>query len=331
MSENKAMTKRCSNCYKLNTGTNAFCSSCGFPLNSPDENVPNPVLGMPKTSPISSISPLGILLIAGLAALVLAATAWLVSSLNSNSAPVSESRSSAKPTEPPATSTDRPVLVLLPTVTPIPKTNSPTPAAQETNPPVITLITPALQNTSDNITPLATVTSRPAPTATVATRAATQNSGTDPSAKTNFSPYQLKGSYKRDDGVLYGRPEIALYGAGSDYNEGTVSLNIQSLPDRKIFLKLVGLDDELAPHCRMQVLINNTVIYDDVTTFPNVRSGDNGEGGASRYWDEMTITVPNSVLKAGINTLTLRNLTPWNGYLGVPYILINSLDFVSQD
>ncbi len=141
------------------------------------------------------------------------------------------------------------------------------------------------------------------------------------------SPYQLQGAYKRDDGKLYGLPEIALYGEGSGYSQGTVNFKLDGKPDRNVYLILTGLDDERAEHCQFQISLNGVVVYDRANSFPNVPNNDNGEGGTPRFWGQLAIPLTPDTFVPGTNTLVLRNKTPWAGYLGIPYILINSLEF----
>lgn len=144
-----------------------------------------------------------------------------------------------------------------------------------------------------------------------------------------FSPYLLNGAYKRDSGTLYGNSEVALYGSGSNYDQGTVSFNVQVLPTQTVYLNITGLDDELATHCNLQVVLNNVTIFNGADTFPNVPNGDTGESGSSRYWGQMQIKLPPNLLQTGNNSLILRNVTPWQGYIGVPYILISNFNFTT--
>ena len=144
-----------------------------------------------------------------------------------------------------------------------------------------------------------------------------------PSAR--FSPYDLAGAYRRSDGALYGRPEVALYGAGSGYNEGTVAFDLRGTVSGDVSLVLTGLDDERAERCNLQVLLNGAQVFNGADSFPNTPTTDNGEGGGDRYWGQMRVTIPASALRQGRNTLTLRNTTPWQGSLGIPYILISDL------
>jgi serine/threonine-protein kinase len=140
-----------------------------------------------------------------------------------------------------------------------------------------------------------------------------------------FTAAQLEGAYDRTDHTLFGRTEKALYGAGSDYNQATINFKLDLAPAGKPVLQLSGLDDERAAHCNFEVLVNGVSIFNGPNAFPNVPNTDTGVGGGDRYWATMTLPVPASALKAGSNTIILRNTTPWNGSLGIPYILINTV------
>jgi hypothetical protein len=134
--------------------------------------------------------------------------------------------------------------------------------------------------------------------------------------------------YRRDDGTLYGRPAAALYGAGTGYSVGTLNFLVEAIPSGPIFLVLTGIDDERAQRCTLEVVINGQTVFSGANTLPNAPANDNGEGGQSRVWGEMRIPVPAAVLEEGANTLILRNATPGSD-LGIPYILINDIDFAA--
>lgn len=234
----------------------------------------------------------------------------------------------AAPTSPP---TIAPVVVP-PTATAIPPTEEPVPP---TVPPTVALVATA------TAVPTATV---PAPTATTAPRppTATAVPPTPPPGRGNgngngndkklqvsaFDPAQFKGAYRRDDGKLYGLPNAVLYGTGTNYSQGSFAFRATNVPDGALQLAITGLDDERAEHCRLQVVLNGTTIFDAADTFPNTPTSDNGEGGKPRYWGTMTIAVPAGLLREGDNTLVLRNATPGPG-LGIPYILINDIAFAT--
>lgn len=123
---------------------------------------------------------------------------------------------------------------------------------------------------------------------------------------------------------------MALYGSGSGYNQGSVSFKLSRTGNRRVVLRLTGLDDERLERCQLQVVINGTTIFDGPNTFPNVPNTDNGIGGKDRLWGQMTIPIPVSILTTSQSTLILRNATPWEGALGIPYMLINSVEFVEE-
>ncbi|MDB5078177.1 MAG: hypothetical protein JWP00_101 [Chloroflexi bacterium] len=178
-----------------------------------------------------------------------------------------------------------------------------------------------------------TTTGNPAPAVTTAPAVGTNAAAPAPAStaapvvpvSVRFAAGQLNGAYDRDDHTLFGRTEKALYGVGSGFGQGTINFRLDRAPTGKPVLRITGLDDELAAHCNFEVLVNGTPVFNGPNTFPNVPNNDNGVGGGDRYWGDMTIAIPASALKAGQNTLTLRNTTPWRGSLGVPYILINSV------
>ena len=140
-----------------------------------------------------------------------------------------------------------------------------------------------------------------------------------------IGPDQLDGAYRRNDGTLFGRQEVALYGTGSSYDQANTSFNLAGTPANPVKLSLTGLDDERAAHCHLQVLLNGGLVYDQDNTFPNAPGNDIGVGGNDRYWGQFSVTLPASAFHTGSNTLTLRNTTAWAGYLGIPYILLNSI------
>jgi hypothetical protein len=146
----------------------------------------------------------------------------------------------------------------------------------------------------------------------------------------DFTPDQLNGSYQRLAGQLYGRPEVALYGVNSGYSTGTLTFTLATAPSGQVTLVLTGLDDEQAAHCSLAVVINDVTIFSSANTFPNTPTNDHGLGGNDRYWGQMRIAVPASLLQAGANSLTLRNLADGDTIGVPPYILINGLELVSE-
>ena len=229
------------------------------------------------------------------------------------------------------TNTVAPPTAAVPIVVPPTPTVPPPPATGV--PPTATAIRPTA--TATKAPPLSTATAVP-PTPTPTPRGQGQGQGSggngngnDTLQVDNFKPDQLQGAYRRDDGKLYGLPEVALYGEGTGYNQGTINFRANNVPDGTLTLTLIGLDDERNDRCRLQVILNGTTVFDGANTFPNTPQGDNGEGGKERYWDKMTIRVPAGTLRNGTNTLILRNRTPGPN-IGIPYILISDVTFARE-
>ncbi len=121
-----------------------------------------------------------------------------------------------------------------------------------------------------------------------------------------------------------------LYGAGSGYNQGTLNFQVDSIPDGTIYLVLDGLDDESAGASTLQVFVNDVRVFNGPNGFPQVPHGDNGVGGRDRYWGQVSIAVPASALRRGVNTLTLRNTAPGGAVGAPPYILISGVTFAVE-
>ncbi|HEY8598795.1 MAG TPA: protein kinase [Thermomicrobiales bacterium] len=161
-----------------------------------------------------------------------------------------------------------------------------------------------------------------APTATIAPTATVAPVG----FTATLSATQIEGAYRRDDGTLYGRPTVALYSVGTGYERGTLTFQAPVAPNVPLTLLLTGLDDERAAQGTFVVTINGVTVFSGPTTFPNAPTTDHGVGGTDRYWGQMRIAIPVGVLQVGANTLMLQNTTA-GGRLGVPYILINTVQF----
>ena len=222
----------------------------------------------------------------------------------------------------PPTATAVPPTPVAPIV--VPPTATPAPPTATIVPPTATALPPTATATIAPPPPTATV-APPPPTPTSTTRNPGQgNNGNVQVDK--FKPEQLQGAYRRDDGKLYGLPEVALYGEGTNYSQGTLNFRASNVPDGTIIMTIVGLDDERNDHCRLQVILNGTTVFDAPNTFPNAPTNDNGVGGKERYWNDMAIRIPSGVLREGANTLILRNRTPGPN-VGIPYMLISDITF----
>ena len=215
---------------------------------------------------------------------------------------------------PPTSTEPPPTAMAVPTAAPtIPPTIPPPPP-----PTVPPTVPPTIAPTR---VPTLAPTLPPAPTATPAPVPVGAGGGPQAAA---FDTTQLQGAYRRDDGKLYGLPAAVLYGANTSYSQGTFAFRASGVPSEGLQLVLIGLDDERQDHCRLQLVLNGTTIFDDADSFPNVPPSDNGEGGQARFWGRMTIVIPNGLVLNGNNTLIIRNRTP-GANLGIPYMLINNI------
>lgn len=220
-----------------------------------------------------------------------------------------------------------------------------------TAPPTVVAAAPAAEPTAlptPTRTPVPTATARPtavvaptatkppptapAPTATVRAPAVAPPTATATPrpvvlpATIRLGPETLGGGYRRTDGTLYGRPTSALYGAGSPYSEASTTFQWSATDTgTPLALLIAGLDDERVQFCDWEVALNGVVVYRGPTRLPNAPTNDNGVGGPDRYWGTVRIPLPSGALHSGPNTLTIANLTPWDGFLGIPYILVNEV------
>lgn len=266
----------------------------------------------------------GVLLLAGLG------LAGLLFLTNSNKNPT-QTAQAVLPVVTPATETVAPTATSQPTATATSATTTtaavvPAPDALPTTTPIPPTAT-AVPPTPTPVPPTATLVP---PTATVPPPTLDPGNSGDGDGN-GFTPYSLVGAYKRDDGKLYGRPEVALYGAGSGYEQGEIRFQVNGQPRANVFLVITGLDDERRENCNLQVILNGKVVYNGPSAFPNVPTSDNGEGGSDRYWGQVKVAVPANAFKNGTNSLVLRNTTPWTGQLGIPYMLINDLSFAANN
>ena len=222
----------------------------------------------------------------------------------------------------PPTATAIPPTPVAPVV--VPPTATPEPPPATAVPPTATVAPPTATATKAPPPPTATV-APPPPTATPTPRG--QGQGNNGNVQVDkFKPEQLQGAYRRDDGKLYGLAEAALYGDGTGYSQGTFNFRASNVSNGTMIMTIVGLDDERDDHCRLQLVLNGTTIFDAANTFPNTPPNDNGVGGKERYWNDMAIRIPSGVLKEGANTLVIRNRTPGPN-VGIPYMLISDITF----
>lgn len=184
--------------------------------------------------------------------------------------------------------TSTPVPTLVPTATPVPATPTPTPP-----PPTPTPIpTPAVAPT---LAPVQTV-------------------------RLDFSADDWRGGYFRGDGLAYGRPWVAVYGALSDYPSAALDVSLNATPGRPAILTIVGLDDELDASNPVALDVNGERVFSGSSPFPNW----DGQGsGANAAWTPVEFTIPRGVLRAGGNQIVFANLSPVASFNAPPYVLLS--------
>jgi serine/threonine-protein kinase len=177
-----------------------------------------------------------------------------------------------------------------------------------------------------------TPTAGPRPTPTASTPRVVANGGVGGAVGVsleNFSPYLLQGAYQSSDGRRRENAQVALYGAGSGYNVGILTFEATDLPTSQITLVLTGIDDELASHSTIQVLLNGRTLFTGASGFANRPAAASSNPDGSIAWDQMRLIVPQGTLQSGTNTLVIRNVST-GAELAPPYILINNLEFASE-
>ncbi|HEV2107601.1 MAG TPA: hypothetical protein VGR16_05010, partial [Thermomicrobiales bacterium] len=124
------------------------------------------------------------------------------------------------------------------------------------------------------------------------------------------------GFYQADPDLqaFYGRPWVAVYGAQSDYPQGTLAFRLDDEPEEAVTVTILGLDDELEALNQIAVEINGRRVYEDEAFFANW----NAVSGDPSVWTEVRLTIDPSLLQEGVNTLTFLNLEPVASFNGPP-------------
>ncbi|HEY8598713.1 MAG TPA: hypothetical protein VIL85_09800, partial [Thermomicrobiales bacterium] len=218
-----------------------------------------------------------------------------------------------------------PTVAVTPTVAAVQPTATPTLSAQAAALAPNLTAPPALAQAP-------TPTAGPRPTPTANTPRVVTNGGVGGAVGVsleNFSPYLLQGAFQSSDGRRRENAQVALYGAGSGYNVGILTFEATDLPTGQITLVLTGIDDELATHSTMQVLLNGRTLYSGTSGFANRPAAASSDPESGIAWDQMRLIVPKGTLQSGTNTLVIRNVST-GAELAPPYILINNLEFASE-
>jgi len=116
-----------------------------------------------------------------------------------------------------------------------------------------------------------------------------------------------------------GRTARWVYGAASAYGEMTAEFSVPGHP-RNGELTVVGVDSENGPKTPMEVLINGTVVFQGGNPLPK-----DSWAGPIAPWSEARFPVPDGVLRADRNTITIRNMAPVSNFNSPPYIAIDEI------
>ena len=233
------MSRYCPRCSAANPVAATACGMCGYPFGLVG-HAPVPATAKPPTA-FGALVAVAVLAIMLVVVVVMLASNPLNPATQGGVLPPGASNTQAAP-DATATADSVASLINIPTVTPDLRTTPPN-------------IVPTLAPTSTPPTDTLVATQEAVPTSTVslpptsvvrstATALPPTNMPQPTTGAANISPYLLRGAYKRDDGRLYGREEVALYGAGSGYDAGTVSFELRDVPTVPLALDVLGLDDE---------------------------------------------------------------------------------------
>jgi serine/threonine-protein kinase len=222
-----------------------------------------------------------------------------------------------------------------PTATPEPPTATPEPPTPTPEPPTATPEPPTPTLEPETPTPEApTATPEPdaSPTAPPAGFNQPFPAGNLPGSIANGPRVDIpadsfSGGYRREDGVLYGRPAVHLYGQGSGADVTEARFVLDAQPEQYIVLEIVGLDDESTQHVPIQVLLNGNVIWRGQSPFRNANVPEDDPSAWTRIaWQLNDLTFA----QQGENTLTIVNLGT-NGEIGSPpWVLVNSASVYYQ-
>jgi hypothetical protein len=209
----------------------------------------------------------------------------------------------------------------LPTVAPSP-TPAPIPTVTATATPLPTPTPTALAtSTPTPIPPPPTSTPVPVPpTIAPAQPTAAPTIAPGVGARIEFVAENWVGGFYRGDGLAYGRPWVAVYGAFSDFPRASLRFTLDARPRGEATLTIVGLDDEWAGPNPIALEVNGEVVYSGPSPFPNWDGIGDGRNAA---WTAAVFTIPDRVLRAGENEIAVSNLTPAASFNSPPYVLLS--------
>ena len=104
---------------------------------------------------------------------------------------------------------------------------------------------------------------------------------------------------------------VALFGGESGFSSGTATFGVGTSSPSMVIIEVRAMDDNDRPKAPLRIMLNDTVIWEGESPFPDGR------------WDNFGILVrPSSLLTAPNSTLTITNMSP-SGLVGEsPYIFL---------
>ena len=134
-----------------------------------------------------------------------------------------------------------------------------------------------------------------------------------------FSYAEWQGALLRTDSGFLGRPWAAVYGSQSGYGQATLAFALESAPSGEAVLLITGVDDEVGGNNPIVITVNGVEVYSGGSPFPSWDGAD-----VSRApWTEVSIAIPDGVLREGANTVTVSNLSSSAAINSVPYVLLS--------
>jgi hypothetical protein len=134
-----------------------------------------------------------------------------------------------------------------------------------------------------------------------------------------FAADAWEGGFYRGDAEWYGRPWVSLYGAQSEYPRATVTFELTRDPSEPLIVWFDGLDDELGEQAQIAISINGQRVFEGESWFG---AWDGTGQGENAPWTTVRLTIPAGMFVAGVNRITVSNLTPAANFGGPPYILL---------
>ena len=221
-----------------------------------------------------------------------------------------------------ATSTPTPISLRLATVTGATATPTPRVVILVRPTPTPTSVQTAPATATATATPRPTSTPTPSPTATprpTATPPPTSTTAPRSASRVSFTAEDWVGGYYRGDGLYYGRPWVAVYGARSKYPRAALTFDLDAAPSGPATLTITGLDDELPALNEIALEVNGQRVLTGPSPFVN---WDGVGNGADAAWTSVAFTLPANLLRAGSNEIAIANLTRSANFGLPPYVLL---------